>query len=60
MAHPDALLDGDSAAEVLNITPRHLRDLSRRGLLPVVKVGRLNRYRLADLHDFIERRTVSQ
>lgn len=54
------LLDGDQVAEQLRITPRHLRSLVARGLLPVVKVGHLNRYRPSDVAAFIEGRTVSR
>ena len=59
MGTPD-LLNGDEAVEILKITPRHLRSLVQQGLLPVVKVGRLNRYRRADLEEFIDRRTVNR
>lgn len=49
---PLRLLDSDEAAEVLNTSPRHVRALTERGELPVVKVGRLNRYLPDDLLTF--------
>ena len=54
------LLSRKEAAELLGIKEITLAiwKSTKRHQLPVVKVGRLVRYRLSDLHDFIERRTV--
>lgn len=56
------LLSRKEAAELLGIKEITLAiwKSTKRHQLPVVKVGRLVRYRLSDLHDFIERRTVNK
>jgi len=56
------LLSRKEAAEFLGIKEITLAiwKSTKRHQLPVVKVGRLVRYRLSDLHDFIERRTVNK
>jgi len=55
---PDALLDADAAAQRLNITPRHIRALVYRRQIPYVKVGRLVRFRAADLDAWVESRVI--
>ncbi len=50
-----AVLDGDGAAEYLRITKRHLRELHARREITVVRIGKLIRFRLADLDEYIER-----
>lgn len=56
------LLTREQAAEYLGITSRTLAVWAcvKRYNLPYVKVGRLVKYRLADLDAFIARRTVEQ
>jgi excisionase family DNA binding protein len=56
------LLTRKQAAEYLGITPRTLAVWAcvKRYPLPYVKVGRLVKYRRADLDAFIARRTVTQ
>lgn len=50
-----ALLDAHQAAKLLNVSERTLWSLtSPRGRLPVVRIGRLQRFRLADLQNFIQ------
>ena len=54
------LLDERQAAEFLNVTAGTLSvwRCTRRYPLPYIKVGRLVRYRLADLEAFLASRTV--
>ncbi|MBM3633365.1 MAG: helix-turn-helix domain-containing protein [Alphaproteobacteria bacterium] len=56
------LLSRKEAAEFLGVKEITLAiwQSSRRYKLPVVKVGRLVKYRFGDLLDFVERRTVNQ
>ena len=54
-----ALLSPEQAAEMLGLKPQTLSvwRCSGRYDLPFVRVGRLVKYRLADIEDFIERQT---
>lgn len=56
------LLTREQAADYLGITPRTLAVWAcvKRYNLPYVKVGRLVKYRRADLDAFIEHRTIIQ
>ena len=56
-----ALLSRDEAAEYLGVKPQTLALWHSTGRypLPVVKIGRRAKYRLADLDQFIAVRTVS-
>ncbi|MEN8236950.1 MAG: helix-turn-helix domain-containing protein [Pseudomonadota bacterium] len=56
------LLSRKEAAELLGVKVDTLAawKSTRRYNIPVVKVGRLVRYRYSDLLDFIERRTVNK
>lgn len=56
------LLTRDEAAKFLGVSPITLGlwKSTKRYNLPVVKVGRLAKYRYGDLLDFIERRTVNK
>lgn len=56
------LLTREQAADYLGITSRTLAVWAcvKRYNLPYVKVGRLVKYRRADLDAFIERRTIAQ
>lgn len=55
------LLKDDEAAEILGVKPQTLRDWRhhKRYGLPFVRVGRLVRYRLADLEKWLESRVVN-
>jgi len=44
-----------AAADYLAISERKLWDLSRNGIIPVVRLGRATRYDLIDLDNFIEK-----
>lgn len=52
------LLTIEEAAERLGVTPRMIRRLTTTRRLPFVKVGRLVRFREADLAEFVEACTV--
>ena len=56
------LLSRKEAAEFLGVKEITLAiwQSSRRYKLPVVKIGRLVKYRFGDLLEFVERRTVNQ
>lgn len=55
-----SLLTREEAAEFLRVKPQTLAmwHSTKRYSLPVVKVGRLAMYRLTDLEQFIESRTI--
>ena len=55
------LLDQNQAAQLLHVTPGTLSVWRSTGRysIPFVKVGRSVRYRLSDLHSWIESRTQS-
>lgn len=55
------LLTNDQAAIYLGVAPNSLAvwRTTKRYALPYVKVGRLVKYRLADLNAFLESRTVA-
>lgn len=53
----ERLLDKKQVAQILNTSCRHILDLSRRGELPSLKVGRLVRFRPKDVEKFIEIRS---
>ena len=57
---PNKLLSREEAARFLGVKKGTLEVWASTGRyeLPVVKIGRLAKYRLSDLMDFIEARTV--
>ena len=55
-AQPPTWLSTADAAERLGIGRRGVEVLVERGELPAYKIGRLVRYRLSDLDEFIETR----
>jgi excisionase family DNA binding protein len=54
-----SLYDWDSAAQLLGVTPRLIRELWARHQLSGVKIGRRVRFRHADLVDYIDRHLVT-
>jgi predicted DNA-binding transcriptional regulator AlpA len=57
----DALLDTDAAARFLSVTRSFLNKARSCGGGPkFVKIGRLTRYRPADLRAFVEARTLER
>lgn len=47
------LLTSEEAAEFLRVSPRTLWAMSNRGDIPVIRIGRLIRYSMCDLLDFV-------
>ena len=55
-----SILSRNEAAEFLGVKPQTLAcwQSTKRYSLPVIKVGRLAKYRLSDLEEFLDRQTV--
>jgi excisionase family DNA binding protein len=53
------LYDWESAAQLLGVTPRLVRELWAKHQLSGVKVGRYVRFRHADLIDYINRHLIT-
>ena len=51
----EPLLDTDEAARLLRIHPKTLRRSARRGEIPATRVGRLWRFRVSALNDWLKR-----
>lgn len=51
----ETLLDSRAVAAILGVTTRTLRNIVRRGGLPVVRVGGSVRFDPQDIRDYIER-----
>lgn len=52
---PAGLLTSDEAARWLAISPRTLRSLRSSGKIPFISIGRLVRFSVADLEQFVSR-----
>lgn len=52
------LLSIEGGAEALGVTPRMIRRLTASRRLPFIKVGRLVRFREADIGRFVDASTV--
>lgn len=50
----NGLMDMDQAASYLNVQKSTLYGLCMRKVIPVVKIGKLNRFRIQDLNRWIE------
>ncbi len=48
------LLTKHQVAEILGVSVRSIDDWTQRGMLKVFKVGRLNRYSLRHIEDFLK------
>jgi len=55
---PIKLLDETAVCEMLNLSPRHLRGLRERRLIPFVKLGRLVRFNPKSLLPAIDKLTI--
>ena len=49
------LMTASQAAKVLEVTPKHVYELMKRGEIPMVQFGKVKRIRYADLERFIEK-----
>ncbi|RVU07151.1 DNA-binding protein [Novosphingobium umbonatum] len=54
-----ALLTEKQTADLLNISPRSVRNARTNGSLPYVKIGRLVRYRREDINALIDNAVVA-
>lgn len=52
---PERLLDSDEAASIMNIHPKTLQKLARKGVLRGVHVGKLWRFRASAIEEWIDR-----
>jgi excisionase family DNA binding protein len=61
MSHEDQLLTAADAAKLLAVKPQTLAcwRMSGKHAIPYVKLGSSIRYRVSDLHRWIEARTVT-
>lgn len=55
---PGGVLDNDAAAEYIGCTPDTLRVWVSKRRVPFIKVGRLTRFRRADLDAWLDARLV--
>ncbi len=55
----DGLMDMESAAKYLSIKKSSLYQLCMRKQIAIVKIGRLNKFRKADLDDFIRQNVIN-
>ncbi|MGA2797776.1 MAG: helix-turn-helix domain-containing protein [Thermoguttaceae bacterium] len=58
MEHEKLLLDPRAAAKVLSVSPRTLWSLTYNGEIQAVKIGRLVRYPIEALREFVATRAV--
>lgn len=52
------VVDEEQAARMLGISRRMVFEFRSKGELPCVKLGRLIRYRVSDIHAFLERKRI--
>ena len=56
----DRLLNMDEACSLLGIRKATLYDMTMRKQITFVKIGKLNRFRMSDIKDFINKRIVEK
>lgn len=56
---PEALLDSDQAAAIMQIHPKTLQKLARRGVVRGLHIGKLWRFRASDIHQWIDQQVAS-
>jgi excisionase family DNA binding protein len=56
---PERLLDSDEAAKIMNVHPKTLQKLARKGLVRGVHVGKLWRFRASTIEDWIQSQLAS-
>lgn len=54
------LLDMNEASKFLGIQKSTLYDMTMRKQITFVKIGKLNRFRMSDIEDFINKRIVER
>lgn len=58
-ALPERLLDSDEAAEIMNVHPKTLQKLARKGIVRGVHIGKLWRFRASTIEEWIQRQLAS-
>lgn len=56
---PERLLDSDEAAEIMNVHPKTLQKLARKGIVRGVHIGKLWRFRASTIEEWIQRQLAS-
>jgi excisionase family DNA binding protein len=56
---PERLLDSDEAALIMNIHPKTLQKLARKGVVRGIHVGKLWRFRASTIEEWIQRQLAS-
>ena len=56
---PERLLDSDEAARIMNVHPKTLQKLARKGIVRGVHVGKLWRFRASTIEEWITRQLAS-
>ncbi|HEY1743832.1 MAG TPA: helix-turn-helix domain-containing protein [Granulicella sp.] len=56
---PERLLDSDEAAKIMNVHPKTLQKLARKGIVRGIHVGKLWRFRASTIEDWIQRQFAS-
>lgn len=55
----NTLLDSDQAAAIMQIHPKTLQKLARRGVVRGLHIGKLWRFRASDIHEWIDQQIAS-
>lgn len=56
---PERLLDSDEAALIMNVHPKTLQKLARKGIVRGIHVGKLWRFRASTIEEWIQRQLAS-
>ena len=56
---PERLLDSDEAASIMNVHPKTLQKLARKGIVRGVHVGKLWSFRASTIEEWIQRQLAS-
>lgn len=51
----EPLLDSDEAADLLKIHPKTLQKMARRGEVVGIRIGKLWRFRVSELNEWLQR-----
>lgn len=56
---PERLLDSDEAASIMNVHPKTLQKLARKGIVRGIHIGKLWRFRASTIEEWIQRQLAS-
>lgn len=56
---PERLLDSDQAAAIMNVHPKTLQKLARKGIVRGIHVGKLWRFRASTIEEWIQQQLAS-